>query len=201
MDFTAFLAQVYAFDFYTWLLIPLLIFFARIIDVSMGTIRMIFIARGLKFLAPLLGFFEVIIWLMAIRQILLNLSNVMSYIAYGAGFAAGTYIGIVLEERLAVGRVAVRVVASKDASKLASALDKEGFTGSVSKADGPSGKVKIIFVVIERVDIWKMVELIKQYNPDAFYSVEDVRFVNKEVFSNGYHHKKPSMLNFHRKGK
>lgn len=86
-------------EIFNWVVLPLLIAIARIMDVTIGTIRLIFVSRGYKYLAPLLGFAEVIIWLMAISQIMQHLDNIMCYIGYGAGFAAGNYIGIILVEK------------------------------------------------------------------------------------------------------
>ena len=74
-------------ELFKWVLLPLLIVIARVIDVSIGTIRIVFVSRGHKIIAPVLGFFEVLIWLLAIGQIMRNLSNFMCYIAYGTGFA------------------------------------------------------------------------------------------------------------------
>ncbi|MDD1706274.1 MAG: DUF5698 domain-containing protein, partial [Methanoregulaceae archaeon] len=101
-------------DFFAWVILPLLIFFFRICDVSLGTIRVIFIAKGLKYIAPVIGFFEVIIWLLAIGQVMNNVTNVASYIAYGGGFAAGTLLGMTVEERLSLGTVVVRVISNED---------------------------------------------------------------------------------------
>ena len=70
-----------------YVILPVMIFCARICDVTMGTIRVIFISKGIRYLAPVIGFFEVIIWLLAIGQVMNNLTNAVSYIAYGAGFA------------------------------------------------------------------------------------------------------------------
>src|SRR3990172_6273287 len=108
--------------FYTWALLPLLIFAARIMDVSLGTVRLIFVSRGMKYLAPLVGFFEVLTWLLAIGQIMKNLSNPVCYIAYAAGFAMGNFVGIWIAERLSLGVVLVRVVTQKDASPLVDKL-------------------------------------------------------------------------------
>ncbi|HOQ05094.1 MAG TPA: DUF5698 domain-containing protein, partial [Anaerohalosphaeraceae bacterium] len=85
---------------FAWIVLPLLIFIARIADVTIGTIRLIFVARGMKILAPLAGFFEVLIWLVVIGQIMRHLANPLCYIAYAAGFAAGNYIGMMLVDRL-----------------------------------------------------------------------------------------------------
>jgi uncharacterized protein YebE (UPF0316 family) len=90
---------------WTWVLLPLLIFMSRILDQSIGTMRLIFVSKGYRYIGPILGFFEVIIWLLAITQVLQHLNNPLSYIAYGAGFGMGNYIGIRLEEKLSIGTV------------------------------------------------------------------------------------------------
>ncbi len=109
-------------EIFAWVILPLLIFFARICDVSLGTIRVIFISKGFKYIAPVIGFFEVIIWLLAIGQVMNNLTNVASYIAYGGGFACGTLIGMIVEEKLSIGTVTVRVITRKDATDLVAYL-------------------------------------------------------------------------------
>ena len=170
---------------YTWLVLPLLIFLARIVDVSMGTIRILFISRGSKYLAPLIGFFEVLIWLLAIGQIIQNLSNALCYIAYAGGFAAGTYIGMLIEHKLAVGFIMVRVVTNKDASKLIDYLETAEFGVTQVAARGIKGRVRIVFTIIRRRNLNKIVGIIRQYNPNAFYSTEDIRSVSKEIFPLG----------------
>ena len=122
---------------FSWVILPLLIFFARILDQSIGTMRLIFISKGLKYIAPFLGFFEVIIWLLAVGQIMQHLDNWLSYIAYGAGFAMGNFIGIKLEERLSLGTVIIRVILTKEAPELVTSLTDQNFgltlvDGSVS---------------------------------------------------------------------
>lgn len=170
-------------DIYTFVIIPLLIFLARIVDVSIGTIRVIFIAKGFRFWAPLLGFFEVLIWLAAINQIMNNLNNIYCYIAYAAGFATGTYVGIVLEDRLSVGKVMLRLVTRKNASAVFKCLKKSKYATTCVGADGPDGKVKSVSSVIDRQDVPYVLNVIKNVDPNAFYSIEDVRFTfenNKE---------------------
>jgi len=105
-------------EIFKWIVMPLLIFTARILDVSLGTVRIVFVSRGLKYLAPLVGFFEVIIWLLAIRVIIQNLNNVACYIAYGAGFAMGTFIGLQIEKKIAIGNSLIRIITKKDATEL-----------------------------------------------------------------------------------
>jgi uncharacterized protein YebE (UPF0316 family) len=169
-------------DIYTWVILPLLIFLARIVDVSMGTIRILFISRGTKFLAPLIGFFEVLIWLLAIGQIMQNLTNVLCYIAYAGGFATGTYVGIFIEEKLAMGLLLVRVVTTKDASELIEYLKSADFGVTHVAARGVAGQVRIVLTIIRRKNLNKVVEIIRRFNPNAFYSTENIRYVSKEVF-------------------
>ena len=116
------------FEIYTWVLLPILIFVARVCDVSLGTIRIIFVSKGIKYLAPLVGFVEILIWLLAISQILQNLSNVYYYIFYAGGFAIGNFVGIIIDERLSIGTVSVRIITRKDAKELTNALKNEDFS-------------------------------------------------------------------------
>ena len=91
--------------YFTWVVIPVLIFLARILDVSIGTLRLIYVSRGYKTLAPVLGFFEVLIWLAAIRQIMQHVDNPACFLAYALGFASGNYIGMWISEKLSIGKV------------------------------------------------------------------------------------------------
>lgn len=151
-------------------------------DVTIGTLRIMFVARGHRFIAPVFGFFEVLIWLVALTRIMQNLSNPMTYFAYGAGFAAGTYIGITIEERLAMGSCIIRIITRMKADQLVSGLRSEGYGVTSLDAVGNGGKVAILYSIIKRSDIPHFTELIHAYNPKAFYSIEDVRFVNQGVF-------------------
>jgi len=171
-------------DFFAWVVLPLLIFFARICDVSLGTIRVIFISKGFKYIAPVIGFFEVIIWLLAIGQVMNNIDNVASYIAYGAGFAAGTFIGMKVEEKLSLGTVILRIITPREAGDLVTALRNAGFGVTSMDAEGSSGKVKIIFMVLKRQDLTRAIGIVNEYQPKAFYSIEDVKTAAEGVFPN-----------------
>ena len=167
---------------YTWLVLPALIFGARIIDVSMGTIRVIFVSRGLKYLAPVVGFFEILIWLLAIGQIMKNLSNPMCYIAYAGGFAMGNFVGIHIAEKLSIGVVMIRVVTKNDAAQLVDFLKEENYGVTSVDGHGTSGQVKVVFTIVPRREVRSVVELIKKFNPHAFYSIEEVGLVEKGIF-------------------
>jgi len=170
-------------EIYSLVLLPIFIFFARIADVSIGTLRIMFISKGLKYLAPFVGFFEILIWLIAIGQIFQNLTNPIYYISYAAGFAAGTFVGIVIENKLSIGTELVRIITQKEAPKLVESLEKAGYIVTHDDVSGRGGKVKIIYVVIDRHDAPSVVNIIKKYNPKAFYSIEDVKFVSEKVFT------------------
>lgn len=165
---------------WTWVILPFLIFASRIMDQTIGTLRVIFVSKGLKKAAPILGFFEVIIWLLAVSQVMKHLNNPMSFIAYGAGFAMGNYIGILIEEKLSLGTVLVRVIPKKDTTELISYLRDEGFGVTVIEATGVMGsKVKIVFTISKRKNIPRVVKAINQFNPNAFYTIEEIKDVKE----------------------
>jgi uncharacterized protein YebE (UPF0316 family) len=171
----------YQSDLFTYGILPFLIFLARISDVTIGTVRIVMVAKGQKMIAPLLGFFEVLIWLIAISKIIQNLDNWVCYLAYGAGFATGNYIGMIIEEKLAMGIVQLQIITSADAHKLIEKLKAEGYGITHQEAHGAVEDVSVIYSIIKRTDLQHVVEIIRTYNPNAFYSIADVKFVNKGI--------------------
>jgi uncharacterized protein YebE (UPF0316 family) len=167
--------------YFDYLILPLLIFLARIVDVSMDTIRLIFIARGFKKFAPLIGFFQVLVWIITITRIMANLDNWTCYIAYAAGFAAGNFIGMILEEKIALGIEMIRVITQRKADNLISALKDNGFPVTTVSATGSFGEVSVLYIIVSRKYISKVLDLIRLYNPRAFYTIEDIRFVSKTL--------------------
>lgn len=167
---------------FTWVILPLLIFTARVCDVSIGTLRIIFVSRGHRVAAPLLGFFEVLIWLMAIGKIMQNLSNVMAYVSYAGGFAMGNFVGIWIEQKLAVGMVVLRVITRKGASTLIAELKSRGYGVTSIDAEGNEGPVNIVYSVLKRNVLETVIGLVEKMNPKAFYSIEDVRAVSEGIF-------------------
>ena len=166
----------------TWVVLPLLIFFARVSDVTIGTLRIVFVSKGFKFLAPILGFFEVFIWLLAMSKIFQTLDNWLYYVAYSAGFAVGNYVGLLIEERLALGFVNLRIITLASGDALIKRLSTEGFGVTSTEAMGTRGRVNIIYCVIKRSDYKQVADIILEYNPKAFYTIEDIRFANQGVF-------------------
>ena len=176
-------AEIFDSDWVRLVFIPLFIVLARIVDVSLGTLRIIFVSKGMKYLAPALGFVEVIIWLFAIGQIMQNLSNVVNYIAYGLGFALGNYLGIRIEEKLAMGYVMLRVITRKSAHELKDYFMSSGYKFTMVDAISDEGAVNVIYMSVKRKNLHEMITNIKRYNPQAFYTIEDVKTVSGDVLS------------------
>lgn len=169
-------------DLFAWVILPLLIFSARICDVSLGTLRVIFISRGFRRIAPVVGFFEVIIWLLAIGQVMQNVENIASYIAYGGGFATGTWVGMAVEERLSLGNVVLRVITQKDAQPLIQDLRGMNMGVTVMDAEGARGPVKVILSVCRRQDLPRVLSSLNRHQPEAFFTVEEVKTVKEGIF-------------------
>jgi uncharacterized protein YebE (UPF0316 family) len=163
-----------------WL--PLVVFAAELLVVTLATIRTIFLARGLKALAALLGFFEVSLWLVAVRQLMKEELDPATFLAFAGGFAIGNYLGVLIEQRLALGTVAVRAVTTRDARYLVRGLRAAGFGVTCIDAHGATGPVKVILTIARRKQLQAVVAVIKGFEPGAFYSVEDVRSAAAGVF-------------------
>jgi len=136
----------------------------------------------MKILAAGIGFFEVLIWLMAITQILNNMTNITYYLAYAGGFAMGNFIGIFIEDKMAIGTVVIRIITQKDATELIDYLKCDGYGVTHIEGQGALGPVKVLFTIVKRKDIQNVLDLIRKFNPLAFFTIEDVRSVRKGVF-------------------
>ncbi|MBT1705461.1 DUF2179 domain-containing protein [Chryseosolibacter indicus] len=159
---------------FSYVLLPFLIFLARIGDVSINTIRIIYVLGGRRWTATLLGFFESFIWLMAIRQIFEHLDNWICYFAYPAGFASGIFVGMIIEERIAYGKVIVRIITRKEITQLIEYLSTQHFRYTHVNAQGPDGHENLVFTVLERERLEDLLNRLKQILPTAFYTVEKV---------------------------
>ena len=159
---------------FSFVLLPLLIFLARIGDVSINTIRIIYVLGGRRWTATFLGFFESFIWLMAIRQIFEHLDNWICYVAYPAGFATGIFVGMIIEERIAYGKVIVRIITRKEIRELLDHLTAQRFRYTHVNADGPDGHENLVFTVLERESLDGLLYKLKEILPTAFYTVEKV---------------------------
>jgi uncharacterized protein YebE (UPF0316 family) len=161
-----------------WGILPGLVFLGRILDVSIGTVRVILMSQGNRRLAPLLGFFEVVIWVVVTSQVIARLRNPFVVIAYGLGFAAGTYVGMKIEDKLSFGSVVLRITTEKSAAGLVVALSSNGFGVTVIDAKGTTGDVSQLFTVVHRKLLPKVLTIVENCCPRAFYTVEDVQYVS-----------------------
>jgi uncharacterized protein YebE (UPF0316 family) len=168
-------------ELFNTFLMPFLIFLARICDVSIGTMRIIFVSKGKRNIAPFFGFFEVLIWIIAISKIMQNLDNYVNYVAYAAGFATGNFIGMMIEEKLAMGILMIRIFATEKANELVHSLSLKGFGATVVEAHGTREKTHIIYSIVQRNDLVGILEIVNSFNPKAFYTVEDIKIANEGI--------------------
>lgn len=169
-------------DLYPWAL-PLTIFFGRICDVSLGTLRIVFVAKGEKTIAPLIGFVELFIWIVIIAQMLSRANDIYSYLAYAGGYAAGTYIGLHMEEKIGLGFVVYRVFTMAHGGELLRLLHRNGFGSTIMHGEGSVSEIDVVETVVGRKDAKLVEKLIAQYDANAFYVVEDVRSKTRGIFS------------------
>lgn len=182
-------------DVYPWIL-PLVIFFGRICDVSLGTLRIIFVSKGEKYKAPLVGFFEVFIWIVIISQVLERADGLISYVSYAAGYAAGNYVGIYIEQRIAFGIILLRVFTRKDGLELTRLLNAKGYGSTCIKGNGAVSQVDIVESVFDRKCMKKVEGVLAEFDPGAFYIVEDIRSKQRGIFG-----RTPSVFRQGRQGK
>jgi uncharacterized protein YebE (UPF0316 family) len=163
-----------------YVLMPLLIFVARVADVSINTLRFMFMMNGKKNIVPILGFFEALIWLLAIGQIIQNIDNPLSYLAYAGGFATGTYVGMTLDEKLALGRVLVRVITPQPLPTLLEFMKENDYRFTNVGGEGRFGKVNLLFTVMKRDQLQEFISMVKTCDEKAFYTIESVKRVSEE---------------------
>jgi uncharacterized protein YebE (UPF0316 family) len=167
---------------YQYIILPLIIFFARICDVSLGTMRIVFVSKGKKNIAPILGFFELFIWIVVINEVFKNADSFVCYFAYAGGYAAGNFIGLNIEERLALGAELIKVFSAKDMTPLQKHLNEAGFGATLVEGSGSVGKVTILYLVIDRKTAEYAEKLLMEFDPQIFYVIEDVRLVKSGIF-------------------
>jgi len=155
----------------------LLIFCLRLTDVTLGTLRILMTVRGRKPLAALIGFVEVTIFVVAISQVVRNVGNVWNVLGYSGGFAAGTLVGMTIEEHLALGWTVVRVISTDLSKRIADALRQAGYGVTEMSGQGMRGNVEIYEIVVRRADLPKVLQMIDKIDEKAFITVEESRRV------------------------
>lgn len=169
-------------DLFTWVVFPLIIILARIMDVTLGTLRIIFVSRGNRYVAPVLGFFEVLIWIVAISQLMQNVNNPINYVAYAFGFALGNYLGIKAEDKLAIGLLVVRLFVIESEDDIKRKIIEAGYGVTSIQAKGSTNDVTILFSVIKRKDLNNFISIITEGNPKIFYSVESAQDAHLGIY-------------------
>jgi len=151
----------------------LLIFVARVAHVSLGTIRTVMTVRGQKYVATAIGFVETLIFILAISNVLQNVDNVWNVLGYCGGFAAGTLVGLMIEEKLALGYVTVKAISPSPNESVAPALREAGYGATEILGTGLESSVHVVTTVVKRKNVSAVVALITQADKDAFITVED----------------------------
>ena len=168
-----------------WIMLgnALLIFCLRLVDVSLGTVRLIMIGRGRRKIAPLLGFVEVTIWVIAISQVMTNLDNIFNILGYSSGFAAGTLLGMWIEDKLALGHVEISVISMSQGQKIVQKLRQADYGVTELTGSGRSGMVNLITTIVPRKDVENVFQLVNQTDPKSFIAIDDMKDVKR-----GYMH-------------
>lgn len=158
---------------------PLLVFILRIVDVSLATLRLLVAVRGRKLTAAALGFIEILVWIVVIGTVVRNLNSPLLVLSYAAGFAAGTYVGMTIEEKLALGLAEVRAVSRTAGVEIAQALREQGFGVTEVLGQGLEGRVEIVQTVVPRRHLAEIYRELERWDPDAFISVDEPRAIHR----------------------
>jgi uncharacterized protein YebE (UPF0316 family) len=155
----------------------LFVFCLRLTDVTLGTLRILMTVRGRKLLAGAVGFVEVTIFAVAISQVVRNMDNLWNILGYAAGFAAGTIVGMTIEERLALGFTVVRIISSEMGKNLVQAIRKAGFGATEMMGQGMNHAVTVLEVTVCRPDLPAVLQIVDRVDSKAFVTVEEARRV------------------------
>lgn len=157
------------------LLTGLLVFLARVLDVSLGTIRTISIIQGRTVLAFFLGFIEISVWIGVISAVIGKVqANPVLGVFYALGFATGNVVGITIERRLAMGSIVIKIMARESAGELASTIRKMGFGVTEFQGTGMTGTVTELYIVCARKQFSGIMKEVRKIDPDAFFVTEAV---------------------------
>jgi uncharacterized protein YebE (UPF0316 family) len=171
-----------SFDWFTWVYLPLIVFATRVLDVTLGTMRIIFLSRGRKYLAPLLGFVEVLIWITVVSQIVGGANNLVAYVSYASGFAVGNYVGMLMEDKLAIGTLVIRIILNHNGKALIDNLHAGGYGVTYVDGHGATGPVILVYTVVMRKELERVIEIIESASPKSFFTVEELRSVRQGIF-------------------
>ncbi len=164
--------------------LPLLaIFFAKIAHVSLGTLRIIYLTRGNSLPAAIIGFFEVIIYLLALSMVLTNIDQWSNIIVYGLGFAAGNLVGGMIEEKIAVGFVHAQIITVQNGGSMEEYLREQGYGVTSMPCYGKEGLHRTLQVLLKRKELPALMKTMNRYDPEAFITVFDTRKIMGGYFA------------------
>lgn len=155
----------------------LFIFLSRVANVALGTVRTLLVVRGERILATVIGLFEAFFFVVAVGKVVQDLGNPLNLLAYCVGFAVGTWVGMILEGRLALGYVLVHIVSLQRGKGIAFALREKGYGVTEMLGEGRAGRVEIIEVVAKRKDVPRITSIGCEIDEDAFITVQEPREV------------------------
>jgi uncharacterized protein YebE (UPF0316 family) len=156
-----------------------LIFALRVSDMSLDTLRVLFVMRGRKPITWILGFFQAGIFIIAITSVIQNINNPLSVVGYAAGFATGNVVGMMIEERLAIGHIFIRIISSRQGPAITQKLREEGYAVTAIPASGKDGTVFLLNCSVLRKNVDRVQRIVNQIDPEAFISAEDIRPVRR----------------------
>jgi uncharacterized protein YebE (UPF0316 family) len=158
---------------------PVLIFGLRIIDVTLATLRMLLVMRNQRLAVPFIGFFEALIWVLAVGVAIQNLDSVWHLLGYAGGFASGSLVGLWLEGKLAMGLASIRIISRTGGPDVAHALREEGFGVTEFAGYGREGKVELLLTLVKRRQLNQVLKVVESVDAGAFISVEEPRSIRR----------------------
>jgi uncharacterized protein YebE (UPF0316 family) len=158
---------------------PVIIFVLRVCDVSIATFRLISAVRGRKLVATALGFVESLIWIIAVGTVGRHLDSTLLVLGYAAGFAAGTFVGITIEEKLALGLAEVRIMSPTTGVEIAAALRDLGYGVTEILGQGREGRVEILTTIVPRRHVRNVLAEVERWDEGAFVVVEEPRSIQR----------------------
>ncbi|HEX5520900.1 MAG TPA: DUF2179 domain-containing protein [Longimicrobiaceae bacterium] len=158
---------------------PILIFLLRIVDVSLATLRMLMVMRGRKLIAPIIGVFEVLIWIIAVGSAIKHLDSVWHLAGYALGFGTGTLVGLWIEEKMAIGMATVQIISQHGGVELAEALREHGFGVTEFAGHGKEGHVEVLYAAMRRRELPVVFEQVRIWDPNAFVTVGEPRSIHR----------------------
>jgi uncharacterized protein YebE (UPF0316 family) len=168
----------YLSDPHAWLF-ALMIFFLRVADMSLDTIRVLFVVRGKKAIVWVLGFFQSLIFVIAISSVLTELDNILNVVGYATRFATGNLVGMLIEQRLAIGHILVTIISSNRGAFIAERLRAGGYAVTEIPGRGRNGTVFELHASVLRKDVPNVETIVLEADPQAFITAEDVRPVRR----------------------